>query len=163
MTGIPSFDVRCLPDSLAYLTAKTNGFEDLADEILDAAGLTKADVDDVPSFGISTLKPPPIVTPTATLNWPTVSATESFWDRALANGSLDADGEIPHVNGFDTTGAAATSALDAWAKEEELQDEIDPETQLQSGVGPVRRSGNDVKRSVIVPKHHRGAHSGRIG
>ncbi|KAG9313406.1 stabilization of polarity axis-domain-containing protein, partial [Chiua virens] len=35
---------------LAYLTAKTNGLDEEAAEILDAAGLNEADVDDVPSF-----------------------------------------------------------------------------------------------------------------
>ncbi|KAI6116323.1 coatomer WD associated region-domain-containing protein [Pisolithus sp. B1] len=110
--------------SLAYLTAKTNGLEDQAADILEAAGLMEADVDDVPSFGQSTLKPPPILTCTQNLNWPLVSGTESFWDRALTNGHLDIDGEISHV---DTSGGALSSALDDWAKEEESHDVIDPE------------------------------------
>ena len=105
-------------DPLAYLTAKTNGLEEEAAEILEAAGLSEADVDDVPSFGQSTLKPPPIVTSTANLNWPSISTGESYWDRALANGTLDS--EIPYVNGIDTSAAAASSALDDWAKEEEV-------------------------------------------
>jgi coatomer subunit alpha len=112
-------------DPLAYLTAKTNGLDDLAVEILEGAGLTEADVDDVPKFGISTLKTPPVVTPTTNLNWPTVSTGENFWDRALANGGV-AEGEVPYING-DAAGAAASSALDAWAKEEETHDDIDPE------------------------------------
>ncbi|KAF7351614.1 Coatomer subunit alpha [Mycena sanguinolenta] len=84
-------------DPLAYLTAKTNGLEELAQEILEAAGLTEADVDDVPSFGLSTLKPPPIVTATTEFNWPAISAGQNFFDRALANGSLETnitDGEV---------------------------------------------------------------------
>ncbi|KAF8438071.1 coatomer WD associated region-domain-containing protein [Boletus edulis BED1] len=105
---------------LAYLTAKTNGLEEEAAEILEAAGLSEADVDDVPSFGQSTLKPPPIITSTANLNWPSISMGENFWDRALANGNLDGDGEIPYVNGIDASAAAASSALDDWAKEEEV-------------------------------------------
>lgn len=107
-------------DPLAYLTAKTNGLEEEAAEILEAAGLSEADVDDVPSFGQSTLKPPPIVTSTANLNWPSISIGESFWDRALANGNLDGDGEVPYINGIDASAAAASSALDDWAKEEEV-------------------------------------------
>ena len=106
-------------DPLAYLTAKTNGLDDVALEILEAAGLTEADVDDVPDFGTSTLKPPPVVTRTTDLNWPQVSTGESFFDRALANGNLESGADIPYVNGHDATGAAASSALDAWAKEEE--------------------------------------------
>ena len=111
-------------DPLAYLTAKTNGLEELAEEILEAAGLTEADIDDVPVFGASTLKPPPVVTDTTNLNWPTVSAGENFFDKALANGNLEGGVEPAYVNG-DVAGAAS-SALDAWAKEE-TQEEIDPE------------------------------------
>ncbi|OBZ67767.1 Coatomer subunit alpha [Grifola frondosa] len=109
---------------LAYLTAKTNGLDDIALEILEAAGLTEADVDDVPSYGPSTLKPPPVVTATTNLNWPSFSTGESFFDRALANGNLEGGADIPYVNGHDTAGAAASSALDDWAKEEETVEEI---------------------------------------
>ncbi|GJE94788.1 coatomer subunit alpha-2 [Phanerochaete sordida] len=110
-------DVGLYP--LAYLTAKTNGLDDLALEILEAAGLTEADVDDVPAFETSTLKPPPVITPTIDLNWPTISSGESFFDRALANGNLEGGADIPYMNGHETSGAAASAALDAWAKEEE--------------------------------------------
>jgi hypothetical protein len=72
-------------DSLAYITAKTNGLDDVADdvadEVLEATGLTKADIDDVPTFGTSSLKPPPVVTCTTNLNWPSVSIGEIFFDR----------------------------------------------------------------------------------
>ncbi|KAJ3535115.1 hypothetical protein NM688_g7025 [Phlebia brevispora] len=84
---------------LAYLTAKTNGLEDVAAEILESAGLTDADVDDVPVYPPSTLKPPPVVTETTNLNWPTVSTNESFFDRALANGNLESGAEAPYMNG----------------------------------------------------------------
>ncbi|KAF8884902.1 coatomer subunit alpha-2 [Gymnopilus junonius] len=109
---------------LAYLTAKTNGLDDLANEILEAAGLTEADVDDVPTFPASTLKPPPIITPTTDLLWPSLSTGENFFDKALASGQLEGGVEPSYVNGDATAGH---SALDAWAKEEELQDEISPE------------------------------------
>ncbi|KAI0090328.1 coatomer subunit alpha-2 [Irpex rosettiformis] len=110
-------DVGMYP--LAYLTAKTNGFDDLALEILEAAGLSEADVDDVPSFSASTLKPPPVIIATTDSNWPSISTGESFFDRALANGNLENGTNVPYVNGLDASGAAASSALDAWAKEEE--------------------------------------------
>lgn len=109
---------------MAYLTAKTNSLDELALEILEATGLTEADVDDVPTFSASTLKPPPIITPTTDLNWPSVSVVENFWDRALTNGNLEGAAEVPYANG--DAAATASSALDAWAKEE-TQDEIDPE------------------------------------
>jgi coatomer protein complex subunit alpha (xenin) len=112
-----------LSDPLAYLTAKTNGLNDVAAEILEAAGLTEADVDDVPTFGTSTIKPRPVITPTTNINWPFVSAGDNFFDKALANGSLESD-DVPYVNGIDAAGAAASSALDAWAKEEEVQEDV---------------------------------------
>jgi hypothetical protein len=73
---------------LTYLTAKTNGLDELAAEILEAAGLTEANVDDVPTFGASTLQPPPVVTSTTNINWPSVSTGENFFHKALANGNL---------------------------------------------------------------------------
>ena len=118
---------RCYLDPLAYLTAKTNGLDDLAGEILEVAGLTEADVDDVPTFGASTLRPPTVVTPTTDLLWPSLSSGENFFDRALVNGQLEGGVEPAYVNGDAAAAAAGHSALDAWAKEEEVRDEIDPE------------------------------------
>lgn len=108
------------------MTAKTNGLDELAEEILEAAGLTEADVDDVPTFPSSNLKPPSIVTSTTNLNWPSVSAGENFFDRVLADGNLEGGVEPAYVNG-DAAAGAASSALDAWAREEEVHDDIDPE------------------------------------
>ncbi|KAJ7877137.1 coatomer WD associated region-domain-containing protein [Mycena leptocephala] len=117
------WDVALYP--LAYLTAKTNGLDELAQEILESAGLTEADVDDVPSLGLSTLKPPSVVIATTDLNWPAVSTGQNFFDRALANGSLETGVEPAYVNGDATAGAS--SALDAWAKDEEIHDDLDAE------------------------------------
>ncbi|KAI0301648.1 coatomer subunit alpha-2 [Multifurca ochricompacta] len=100
---------------LAYLTAKTNGLDEIALEILEGAGLTEADIDDVPDYGQTTLKIPSIITPTANLVWPTVPGGESFFDRALANGNLET-GVEPYANG--DVGATSV-ALDDWAKDEE--------------------------------------------
>lgn len=88
--------------------------------------MSEADIDDVPVFPASNLKPPPIVTSTTGLNWPSVSTSENFFDHALADGKLEGGVEPAYVNG-DVAGAAASSALDAWAREEEVHDEIDPE------------------------------------
>lgn len=111
-------------DPLAYLTAKTNGLDELALEILEVAGLTEADIDDVPSFAASTLKPPPVINKTTDLNWPVVNVGENEFEKALANGVLE--GGEPYVNGIDGT-AAGSSALDDWAKDEEAQEDIPPE------------------------------------
>ncbi|KAG6890249.1 hypothetical protein C0992_002658 [Termitomyces sp. T32_za158] len=106
---------------LAYLTAKTNGLDELAAEILEAAGLTEADVDDVPSFPSSSFVPPPIITSTTNVNWPSLSAGENFFDRALREGKLEAGAEPSYVNG--DAGAGASSALDDWARDEEHVEE----------------------------------------
>ena len=87
------------------------------------AGLTEADVDDVPSFGKSSLKPPAVITPTTNLNWPTLVTAESFFDKALANGNLEGGVDVPYMNGVDS-GAAASAALDDWAKDEEAVEDI---------------------------------------
>jgi coatomer protein complex subunit alpha (xenin) len=107
-------------EPLAYLTAKTNGLDDLASEILSTAGLTEADLEDMPSFGRSTLKPPSIVTSTANLQWPSASSGENFFDQALANGALD------EVEGA----ASGDVALDKWENEEE---EVEEEAEADEG------------------------------
>jgi len=112
-------------DPLAYLTAKSNGFDNLAAEILEGAGLTEADIDDVPKVGTSTLRPPVVVTSTESATWPTISQGKNFFDRALANGALENGIESAHVDG--DPNAAASSALEAWAKDEEIHGEIYPE------------------------------------
>ncbi|KAJ7876626.1 hypothetical protein B0H13DRAFT_2347570 [Mycena leptocephala] len=80
-------------------------------EILESAGLREADIDDVSSFSLSTLKPPSIVT--------------NLFDRALADGSLETGVEPAYINGDATAGAS--SGLDTWAKDEEIHDDLDPE------------------------------------
>ncbi|KAJ7851359.1 hypothetical protein B0H13DRAFT_2400006 [Mycena leptocephala] len=69
-------------------------------EILESAGLTEADVNDVPSFRLSTLKPPLIVTAMTDLNWPAVSTGQNLFDRALADGSLETSVEPAYINGL---------------------------------------------------------------
>jgi coatomer subunit alpha len=107
-------------DPLAYLTAKTNGLEELAAEILESAGLTEEDLEDVPISGPSTLKPPPVVTETTDLIWPSLATDENFFDRALASGQLDPGAEPSYANGDINAGASA--ALDSWAAEEDAED-----------------------------------------
>ncbi|KAJ7739549.1 coatomer subunit alpha-2 [Mycena metata] len=81
----------------------------------------------VPSFGLSTLKPPPVVTATTDLNWPAASSGQNFFDRALANGSLEAGVEPAYFNGDAAAAAGASYALDAWARDAETHEEVDPE------------------------------------
>lgn len=84
--------------------------------------MTETDIDDVPKHGRSTLKPSPVITPTHQFNWPILSTSESFFERALAGGQLNADGEaVPYTNG-DTNDA---SVLDEWARDDPAADEAD--------------------------------------
>ena len=86
---------------LAYMTAKTNGLDDVAQQVLDEAGLTEDDVAGVLPASLpqrSTLRPPPIVTHTFEHNWPSVGVTESFFDRALA---AAASGEPTGLDAYD--------------------------------------------------------------
>jgi coatomer protein complex subunit alpha (xenin) len=69
---------------LAYLTAKTNSLNELAQEMLESAGLTEADVNDVPSFELLTLKLPPIVSAMTDFNWPAIGAQLRRMARAWA-------------------------------------------------------------------------------
>lgn len=103
--------------------------------------MTEADVDDVPSFGTSTLGPPLAITSLENLNWPSITTGESFFDRALANGNLEDGTDVPYVNGYGTAGAAASSALDDWAKEEETHDEIE----LEEGGWDLDADGEEVQ------------------
>ena len=61
-----------------------------------------------------TLKLPSIITLTEHV----ISGGWKLWVRVLANGHLDTDGEIHYANGIDDSGAALSSVLDDWAKEE---------------------------------------------
>ena len=118
-----------------------NGLDDLAAEILESAGLNESDIENLPIFGASSLKPPPVVTPTTDLNSPSISTSENFFDRALVNGRLENGPDGPYTNGVNDSGMTASSALDAWAKAEE-QGEVDPE-----------EGGWDIDAGEASPQH----------
>jgi coatomer protein complex subunit alpha (xenin) len=107
--------VKLIIDPLAYYTAKTNGLDDTALDVLEEAGMTEDDLPPPPqNSGHSTLAPPSVTFPQADSNWPSKNLGESFFDRALANGSTENFvGQEPQAttNGGDQ--------LDAWANEEE--------------------------------------------
>lgn len=114
-----------VPEPLAYLTAKTNGFPDLAQEILEEAGLTELDMEDVPTFGPSTLKPPPIVTETPQLVWPSLPAGENFFEKALLNGHIEEPSNPSYVNG--TEGGPGMSGVDDWIGDDHAAEEDETE------------------------------------
>lgn len=112
---------------LAYLTAKTNGLDEIAQEILEGAGLTEADMDDVPDFGRSTLSPPPIITSTANLNWPVVSTGQSYFEKSLINGHAEGGAESSYANGID----GPSAGMDEWIG----QDDGAEEDEVEEGAG----------------------------
>lgn len=80
--------------------------------------------DDLPpppqNAGHSSLAPPPIVFNQSSSNWPIKNLGESFFDRALANGGMDASGEpSASASAADGTG----EQLDAWAVDEPIGEE----------------------------------------
>ena len=102
-------------DPLAYYTAKTNGLDDTALDILEEAGMTEDDLPPPPqNSGHSSLAPPSSSFSQAESDWPIKNLGESFFDRALANGGAEQavgqDGPSTMVNGGDQ--------LDAWAAED---------------------------------------------
>jgi coatomer protein complex subunit alpha (xenin) len=100
--------------------------------------------DDLPpppqNSGHSTLAPPSVTFPQADSNWPVKNLGESFFDRALANGSTEGFvGQEPAngtVNGGDQ--------LDAWANEDVADED---------GAGEDEDEGWDLDAEVIeVPE-----------
>jgi len=97
---------------LAYLTAKTNGLNDLAAEILHQAGKTEVDLEDLPPLCQSQLSTPSVITPTSSLIWPIVPTSGNFFEKALVNGHIP---EAPYTDGLDDMAAsAAQPERDEW-------------------------------------------------
>ncbi|WVQ79748.1 hypothetical protein IAT38_001848 [Cryptococcus sp. DSM 104549] len=124
---------------LAYYTAKTNGLDDTALEILEEAGMTEEDLPPPPqNAGHSSLAPPPIVFPQSDSNWPIRNLGESFFDRALANGGLEG-------GALGDAGAEGGEQLDAWAADVQVDDgEEDGEEDEDEGW--------DLDADVVVPE-----------
>lgn len=106
-------DVGLYP--LAYATAKNAGLDDLAQEVLDTAGLSEEDAANI-SIPKRTLMQPPPALPSATGdNWPSVGVVESFFDRAL---NAAANGETIPSEAYTNGADAGSRGLDEWAVEE---------------------------------------------
>ncbi len=132
-------------DPLAYYTAKTNGLDAMAEEIMEMAGMTDEDLPPVPSAVASSSKPlgpAPVITSQSELNWPQLGQSESYFDRALADGS-DAVDEGGYANGY-TNGEVKE---DAWA------DEVDINGDAAEGEEVDEDEGWDLDAEVIDPVH----------
>lgn len=110
-------DVGMYP--LAYATAKTNGLDELAREILAEADISEEQAAEIvlPQKK-STLHPPHSLPSASDANWPSVGIVESFFDQALnqaAQGDAVASSSQLHANGLDN----GSNDLDEWAGEGE--------------------------------------------
>ncbi|RDW73739.1 putative COP1-coatomer complex alpha chain [Coleophoma crateriformis] len=96
---------------LAYMTAKSHGLTEECESILEATGLTEAEIT-LPSLG-SPLTPPKPVVETFKANWPTKATSQSFFEKALLGQveglSLD-DEPAAASNGFGFDDAAEDGA-----------------------------------------------------
>jgi coatomer subunit alpha len=105
---------------LAYMTAKAHGLDDKCQQILDTSGLTEDQIT-LPPIGKPS-DPPRIVVPTHKANWPTKSASHSFFERALL-GEVEGLEDGGAANGFDEEEggdeAAKGAGADALGDEEE--------------------------------------------
>jgi coatomer protein complex subunit alpha (xenin) len=122
-----------LSDPLAYYTAKTNGLDDLALDILEEAGMTEDDLPPPPqNSGHQSLAPPTAQFNQAESVWPTKNLGESFFDRALANGGAEGvSGESSGSGGIGAigngNGNGEKETLDAWAADEEGEEDEEEE------------------------------------
>jgi len=126
---IPTCTIQELTeDPLAYYTAKTNGLDDTALDILEEAGMTEDDLPPPPqNSGHSSLAPPTPAFSQVGQNWPIKNLGESFFDRALAHGGMDGSAGEP------SSAANGGDQLDAWGAEEPAIDEEDGEVDEDEG------------------------------
>lgn len=142
-----SFHTQPLPTvPLAYLTAKSNGLDALAEEILHKAGKSAADIEDIASANRSSLGPPPVVTATTSLVWPQIATAENFFEKALVNGHIPAAPEGAYANALDELvekdeatgewegeGAGEEEAEGNWDLDEPEEDAEEEEEEEEAG------------------------------
>jgi len=98
---------------LAYVTARTHGMHDIADEILATAGLTLEDVADLPTQG-SLLVPPRPIMRVHDSNWPQLAVSRSYFEGAFT-GDMEGVAAPAHP-----TAAAAEPQEDQWGMDDEF-------------------------------------------
>ena len=134
---------------MAYLTAKSNGLDDEASEVLEAAGLTEEELSPLPPLKSSRLAPPGVVTASHELNWPCVGTSESFFDRALTQAS----GMDTNANPVGSLGGAGRGdPLDEWAAED--GDGMDVEGEAGEEVEEAWDiAGSEIPESALDTEH----------
>ena len=131
---------RCYIDALAYHTAKTNGLDDLAEDILVEAGMTDEDVPSAPKAGPSSLRTPSVVTSQVEKAWPVKTLGESYFDKALAAGA--ADGETAFAHGY----TEDPDAEQTWLSADEAMSGDDEDADAED-------DGWGLDEDVVVPEN----------
>lgn len=152
---------------LAYMTAKAHGMEDRCTEILEASGLTEDQVS-LPTIG-QPRDAPRIVVPTFKANWPTKTASHSFFEKALmgeveggaddvetgANGDAEEDllGDDPlAANGAE---GAEEEDVEGWDMGDDVEIEEDPElVSVQAEGGGILSEADAWARNSPIAADH---------
>ncbi|KAG0326510.1 hypothetical protein BG004_002959, partial [Podila humilis] len=78
---------------LAYMTARTHGMHDVAEEILESSGLTPEDVADLPTQGTLLVPPQPLMR-VHDSNWPQLAVSRNYFEAAFTG---DMEGVAPQA------------------------------------------------------------------
>lgn len=138
---------------LAYTLAKSNGLTELAEQILQEAGISEKDVE-LPELGDDVPLPQPIAEPIG--NWPLKESELSYFETALITGnvenlSLEDDNETDKFTDATSTpaayfdddveGEAEEEDAGAWDLDDDFENDDDEEQanagQEEEGAGPV--------------------------
>ena len=113
---------------LAYTLAKSNGLTELAEQILQEAGITEKDVE-LPELGDEVPLPQPISEPIG--NWPLKDSELSFFETALITGNIEnLSLEDANENDKFTSDTPAAAALDF---HDQVEDEGEEEEEVDAG------------------------------
>lgn len=108
---------------LAYALAKSNGLDDLAEEILESSGVDKSQININITDSTSESPTPEVVNPLAGINWPLKSTSLSFFEQAILGQVEDLSLEEPEeYTKAEDEGEVATDAYDAYEDEEMGED-----------------------------------------
>ncbi|KAI9800214.1 MAG: hypothetical protein M1825_004198 [Sarcosagium campestre] len=109
---------------LAYMTAKSHGLTEECEEILQASGLTEADIA-LPTIG-PPASSPSLIVPTFKANWPVKATSHSFFEKALLGQveglALDEDAQAGAQRLDDTTAEDGIAKGDGDLEDDDEED-----------------------------------------
>ncbi|KAK6455869.1 coatomer WD associated region-domain-containing protein [Scheffersomyces xylosifermentans] len=107
---------------LAYVLAKSNGFTELAQQILQEAGVEEKDVE-LPEIGSTVALPQPVTEPLG--NWPLKESSLSFFESALLTGQVENLSLEQSEEATDKFVDASAAVVDFNDEDDALEDEGD--------------------------------------